>query len=128
MKRPDRARRPSRRAVLITDAERSPAEQLRSRQVRYVLMMSVRAMCLVLATVLAVAKVPLLWLWVPLCLVGMVVIPWLAVILANDRAPKAQYRLANRLHRAPAEPPAPAALPPDRVNGRVNGRTIDIDA
>ncbi|HET8657854.1 MAG TPA: DUF3099 domain-containing protein [Micromonosporaceae bacterium] len=120
-------RRPSRRAVLITDAERSPAEQLRSRQVRYVLMMSVRAMCLVLATVLAVAQVPLLWLWVPLCLVGMVVIPWLAVIIANDRAPQARYRLANRLRRAPAEQPAPVALPPAHADGRVNGRTIDID-
>lgn len=127
MKRPDRARRPSRRAVLITDAERSPAEQLRSRQVRYVLMMSVRAMCLVLATVLAVAQVPLLWLWVPLCLVGMVVIPWLAVILANDRAPKAQYRLANRLRRTHTEPPTPVALPPAHADGRVNGRTIDVD-
>lgn len=124
MKRGDRTRRPHRRAVLITDAERSPAEQLRSRQIRYVLMMSIRAMCLVLATVLAVAKVPLLWLWVPLCVVGMVVIPWLAVILANDRAPKAEYRLANRLRRTPAEPPAPTALPP----ARLNDRTIDIDA
>lgn len=103
--------RGAQRPVLITDAERSPGDQLRSRQIRYVLMMSIRAVCLVLATVLAVAKVPLLWLWVPLCLVGMVVIPWLAVILANDRPPKDQHRLMRRHHRPEAEPAPPRALP-----------------
>src|SRR5262245_61669127 len=119
----DEMKRAAQRPVLITDADRSPADQLRSRQIRYVLMMSVRAVCLVVATILAVARVPLLWLWVPLCLVGMVVIPWLAVILANDRPPKDQHRFVHRLHRH--EPPPHQALPPARSDD--DARTIDID-
>jgi hypothetical protein len=60
---------------------------------------------------------PPLWpLWLVLCIVGMVLLPWLAVILANDRPPKTKAeRLAanRRYHEA-----TPAALPsvaPDRV-------------
>src|SRR5207253_1476435 len=44
-----RAQRP----VLITDAEQSPAEELRRRQTRYIVMMLVRTACLILAAVLA---------------------------------------------------------------------------
>jgi hypothetical protein len=111
-----------RRPVLITDAEPSLDEQIRSRQIRYVVMMSIRALCLVLASVLVVVQVPLLWLWVTLCLVGMVVIPWLAVILANDRAPKEKYRLSHRLHRSHRDEPSPHALPP----AEHDHRTIDL--
>jgi len=111
-----------RRPVLITDAEPSLEEQIRSRQIRYVIMMSIRAMCLVLASVLVIAQVPLLWLWVSLCLVGMVVIPWLAVILANDRAPKEQYRLGHRRRRSHRDEHPPQALPP----ARDDNRTIDL--
>ena len=106
------------RPVVITNAERSPSDQLRSREIRYVLMMSVRAVCLVAAAVLVTAHAPLLWLWLPICGVGMVFVPWLAVILANDRPPKDRYRLVHKLHR-PAQPDAdPRALPsaaPPRV-------------
>jgi NADH:ubiquinone oxidoreductase subunit 6 (subunit J) len=65
-------------------------------------MMTVRACCLIVAAILAMLRVPLLALWAVLLLVGAVVLPWLAVILANDRAPKAEYRLANRLRRRAA--------------------------
>jgi len=116
-------KRGSQRPALITDAERSLDEQVRSRQIRYVLMMSIRALCLVLASLLTIAKVPLLWLWVPLCLVGMVVVPWFAVILANDRAPKEQHRLGHRLRRDQREEQLPRALPPAQSDGRV----IDVD-
>jgi hypothetical protein len=71
------------RPVLITNAARSQDEQLHSREVRYLLMMSVRALSLVAVVVLVGAHAPLLWLWVPICLVGMLVMPWMAVILAN---------------------------------------------
>ena len=81
-----------RRPVVITDAHQSPRDELRYRERRYVLMMSIRALCLVAAAVLVSAHAPLLWLWLPLCLFGMVVIPWLAVILANeDPAAFAEY-------------------------------------
>ncbi len=100
-----------RRPVLITDARRSPQEELRYREIRYVLMMSVRAVCLVVAAVLVSARAPLLWLWLPLCGVGMLVVPWLAVILANERLPKERWRLRRRAQSEPtralssAEPP-----------------------
>jgi uncharacterized membrane protein len=107
-----------RRPVVITDARRSPGEELRYREIRYVLMMSIRAVCLVIAAVLVSARAPLLWLWLPICGFGMVVVPWLAVILANDRLPKDRYRLVNRLRRrAPADDPnrALSSAEPPRV-------------
>jgi hypothetical protein len=110
------------RAVRITDAQRSRHDQLRSREFRYVIMMSIRAVCLIVATVLVTAHAPLLWLWIPICAVGMLVVPWLAVILANDRPPKDKYKLANKLHRQPPAPPeepegprAITAIDPSRI-------------
>jgi Flp pilus assembly protein TadB len=73
---------------VITDAEQSQDDQLHSREVRYVLMMSFRAVCVVAAAILVGTHAPLLWIWIPICLVGMVAVPWLAVILANDRPPR----------------------------------------
>jgi hypothetical protein len=66
--------------------------------------------------VLASTHVPLLPLWLVLCVVGMIFLPWFAVILANDRPPKPQYRLSNRLHgrrtdEAQANAIAPAQEP-----------------
>jgi Flp pilus assembly protein TadB len=110
-------RRPTHRPVLITDAERSQDDQLRTRQIRYVLMMSVRALCLVLAAVLVTLQVPLLALWVGLCLAGMVLLPWLAVILANDRPPKDRHRLRHHQHTPAQEDPR--ALPGPPAEGRV---------
>ena len=88
------------RPMRITDAAPSQAQQLRYRELRYVLMMSIRAVCLVMVVVLVSLHVPLLWLWVPILAIGMVVIPWLAVILANDRAPKQRHQPMNQ----PARP------------------------
>ncbi|MEH0823642.1 MULTISPECIES: DUF3099 domain-containing protein [unclassified Micromonospora] len=82
--------------ILITDASRSQDDQLSSRQKRYVLMMGIRVACVIVGAILVGAKAPLLWLWLPLCGVGMVLIPWLAVLLANDRPPKEQHRLAAK--------------------------------
>jgi Flp pilus assembly protein TadB len=115
--------------VLITDAERSPDDQLRSRQVRYITMMSVRAVCLVVAAVLVSSDAPLLWLWVPMCVVGMVLLPWLAVIIANDRPPKEKYRLSNRLRHAPTErgPQALPTQPAAPAEDRPSPRTIDAE-
>jgi hypothetical protein len=96
--------------LVITDAAQSPADDLRRRQTRYIVMMLVRAGCLVLAAVLAMAHVPLLALWVSLCLVGAVVLPWLAVILANNSGPRPEYKLANRFRRQAPQPPAQRAL------------------
>ncbi len=80
--------------VLITDAARSQDDQLRSRQIRYVSMMSVRAACLILGGVLISAQVPLLPVWLVLCALGMVFLPWAAVLIANDRPPKSKAERA----------------------------------
>lgn len=103
-------KRPVHRPVLITDAARSQEDQLRFRQIRYVVMMLARIVCLVVAAVLVMVRAPVLWLWLPLCGLGMIVIPWLAVVLANDRLPKERHRL--RRHRPQPSPDASHTLPP----------------
>jgi hypothetical protein len=104
------------RPVVITNAERSQDEQLHSREVRYILMMTLRALCLVAAAVLASVHAPLLWLWIPICLAGMVAVPWLAVILANDRTRPRRARLRDVRPAGPGEAlPAPRAVDPIRV-------------
>ena len=113
--------------MLITDAARSQQEELRSREIRYVLMMLIRAGCVVLGTVLVGLRAPMLWLWLPLCGVGMVLIPWLAVILANDRPPKERHRVVHRMRNGSA--PAPAALPAqEHLPAAETGRVIDHDS
>jgi len=97
--------------ILITDASRSQDDQLRSRQVRYIVMMSIRAVCVVAGAILVGTKAPLLWLWLPLCGVGMILIPWLAVLLANDRPPKDRHRFGARMRHQHLDDTPPRALP-----------------
>ncbi|MBO4206668.1 DUF3099 domain-containing protein [Micromonospora echinofusca] len=109
--------------ILITDAPRSQQDQLHSRQVRYVVMMSIRAVCVIAGAVLVIVEAPLLWLWLPLCGVGMILLPWLAVLIANDRPPKEEHRLVNRFRRRePAEPVTPALTAEERPH-----RIIDVE-
>ncbi|HZM74627.1 MAG TPA: DUF3099 domain-containing protein [Candidatus Limnocylindrales bacterium] len=104
--------------ILITDAKISQEEELRRRERRYILMMGLRALCLIVAAVLVMLKVPLLVVWLPVCGVGMVLLPWLAVILANDRPPKDKHRLKRyRENTAPTN-----ALP-----SQPHGKVIDSD-
>ncbi len=116
------------RPVLITDAERSQDDQLRSRQIRYATMMGLRIVFLVTAVLLAASKVPLLWLWLALCAAGMVLLPWMAVLIANDRPPKEEHRLRSKVHRRRA---ADAVESPSDARGitatRHGGRVIDAD-
>ncbi|MGI5215949.1 DUF3099 domain-containing protein [Plantactinospora sp. CA-290183] len=105
--------------ILITDAPRSQDDQLRTRQRRYIVMMSVRALCVVAGAILVGAKAPLLWLWLPLCAVGMVLIPWLAVLLANDRPPKEEHRFGARMRRRHLVETPPRALPAEERPHRV---------
>jgi hypothetical protein len=99
-------KRAANRPVVITDAETSRDDQLRARQIRYASMMGLRVVCLITGAVLAVQRVPLWWLWLPLCIAGMVLLPWMAVLVANDRPPKTEHTLAHRLRRRPAPDPA----------------------
>jgi hypothetical protein len=110
------------RPILITDARPSHDVQLRSRQVRYLVMMSIRAGCLVIGAILVGLDAPLLWLWLPVCGVGMILMPWLAVLVANDRPVKDEHRLANKFQRKHTVEAPPRALPTQHPP-----RTIDAE-
>ena len=107
--------------VLITDAARSQQDELRSRQRRYVIMMGTRAGCLILGAILISTKPPLLPVWLGLCVLGMVFLPWAAVLLANDRAPKKKSRRPGPVPSRPQR-----ALATDSAD-EVEHRTIDVE-
>jgi DUF3099 family protein len=110
------------RPVLITNAARSQDEQFRSRQIRYVTMMGLRAACLVAGAVLISVRPPLLGLWLVLCAAGMVFLPWAAVLIANDRPAKSKAeRAADKL----AERPQPALT--RHSAEQVEYLTIDVE-
>ena len=111
------------RSVLITDAARSQSDQLRSRQTRYVTMMSMRVACLILGAVLISVKPPLLPLWLSFCALGMVFLPWAAVLIANDRPPKEK---ASRPQPRSAAPAPQAVLMPESADD-LKRRTIDLE-
>ena len=105
------------RPVLITDAAEDPEREIRRREIRYVAMMLTRAGCLIGGAFIVVNKPPLWGLWAILCVIGMVLLPWMAVILANDRPPK------KHQHQPPTgEVPGQLSLPPAPTN-----RVIDSD-
>jgi Protein of unknown function (DUF3099) len=110
------------RPWLITDAARSQRDQLRSREIRYVTMMGLRLSCLIAGAVLISLKPPLLPLWLALCAAGMVLLPWMAVIVANDRLPMSKAE-RDKLRHARA---ASAALEQHSAEERTR-RTIDGD-
>jgi Flp pilus assembly protein TadB len=103
----------SRRAepVLITDAQPSLIEEHAARKRRYVLTMCVRALSLVLAAVVY-SSTHLLWLVLVLAALG-TVLPWIAVVMANDGPPKKKLQI----HRYNARP--------DRVLENPRSRVID---
>ena len=119
-----RYRSPTRKSPVarITDAAPSREAELRHREHRYILMMTIRAVCLILATVLVTAHVPYLVIWIPILLFGVLVLPWLAVILANERPRRDQYRYVARDQAASTMPTLTGPRPPGD-----GPRTIDVD-
>jgi len=81
--------------VLITDAAEDPEREVRRREIRYVAMMLTRAACLIGAAWLVVARPPLWGLWAICCGSAMVLLPWFAVLIANDRPPKKRGEAAT---------------------------------
>lgn len=67
-------------AVRITTAASSRNEDIAARQKRYLWSMSLRSACFVGAVVAALAG--LTWLW-PFLIAGAIVLPYIAVVLAN---------------------------------------------
>jgi len=109
------------RPALITDAARSQSEQLRSREIRYVTMMGLRAGCLVLGAILLSLRPPLLALWLILCAAGMVLLPWAAVLIANDRPAR------TRAERSAAKARRTRIMIEAQAAEQTRNRTIDAD-
>ncbi|WP_308170224.1 DUF3099 domain-containing protein [Acrocarpospora catenulata] len=65
----------------MTDAQPSLSEDIRKREIAYVIKMSIRVICLILAV-----AVPAPWPIRLLFIAGAVLLPYLAVIGANERA------------------------------------------
>ena len=80
-----RSRRPE--PVLITEAAPSLADQQSARKRRYAITMAIRGVALVFAAVFYQT----VWLMIILAILG-TVLPWIAVIMANDRPPKPRTR------------------------------------
>jgi hypothetical protein len=72
------------RPVLITDAQRSADEELASRQRRYTITMLIRIPLIVGGAILAAQHLVVLGVIVVLLSVPL---PWVAVLIANDRPP-----------------------------------------
>jgi hypothetical protein len=73
--------------VLITGAPPSPRAELDYRMKRYAITMGIRIVCLILAAVFY----KVIWLW-PIFALGAIALPWVAVVLANDRLPRKATR------------------------------------
>jgi hypothetical protein len=96
--------------VLITEAEPSLDEQFNARREKYAIMMGTRALCLVLAAVFYRT-----WWLLAFFIVGAVVLPWMAVLIANDRPPKK----ANKVNRYSGHPDPGRAIEGPSGSSRV---------
>jgi Protein of unknown function (DUF3099) len=74
--------------VLITEAEPSLDDQLSARRNKYLVMMLIRIVCLIAAAVFY--RTPVL---LAIFVAGAVVLPWIAVLVANDRPPKKSQKV-----------------------------------
>jgi Flp pilus assembly protein TadB len=81
--------------VLITEAEPSLADQHAFRKKRYAITMGIRIVFIVLAA----AFYQVVWLMLIFAVLG-TVLPWIAVVMANDRPPKKRLHV-NRYDARP---------------------------
>jgi len=81
--------------VVITEAAPSLLVQHQARKRRYITTMAVRAVCLILATVFYQT----LWVMAVFAILA-IILPWVAVMVANDRPPKKSLD-AHRLRTEP---------------------------
>ncbi len=72
-------------AVRITTAPSNRSEEIATRQRRYLVSMSIRTVCFVAAIVTALAGIG--WLW-PIFIAGALILPYVAVVMANAQAPR----------------------------------------
>ncbi|MHA3703309.1 DUF3099 domain-containing protein [Jatrophihabitans sp. YIM 134969] len=98
---------PGERPVLITDVGESPEAEYNRRRRRYGAMMAGRVVCIIGAFVVG-SIYHNIWLAL-ICVAGAAVLPWAAVLIANDRLPKAERERMARDRRAAT--PGLTALP-----------------
>jgi hypothetical protein len=107
--------------VLITDAARSYEDDLAARKRRYAIMMGLRVPCMVLAAVFY--QIP--WLAVTL-LVLSIPLPWMAVLVANDRLPRKREEVSRyQADRRSLEARAHPVIDAPRVGPVVDGTVVD---
>ncbi|QHC01949.1 DUF3099 domain-containing protein [Epidermidibacterium keratini] len=92
-------KRDSVRPHLVTSAPQSREEEFAARKRRYVLTMASRAILLVVALLCATVSI---WLAIGVGIIS-AILPWIAVVMANEGPPKSSpYYRAGR-DRAPAD-------------------------
>lgn len=104
------------RTHLVTGAAVSRADEQRHRQRRYLLTMAARLVLLIVAAIMARYNMPL---GISIGVLS-AVLPWFAVVMANDRPPKSSKRF-----RAADPGPAERALPSARSDS--DRRVITAD-
>lgn len=114
------------KATLITSAEPSLTEQFNARRKKYVIMMSTRVLCLILAA--SFYHIP--WL-MGIFVAGAVVLPWAAVLVANDRPPKQASKLSRfkpgaRMSDHQIAPATTTALPRGAA-AQEGARVVDME-
>ncbi len=93
----ERVREPE--AVRITSAAASRNDDIATRQKRYLFSMAVRTLCFVGAIIASLAGVH--WLW-PILIVGAVLLPYVAVVMANAVTTKDDgFALVDQASRRP---------------------------
>lgn len=104
------------RPVLITEAPVNADEEFDHRRKRYLLMMTIRAICIIgAASTFRVSG----W-FAAVFVVAALVLPWSAVLIANDRPPKRELRFrrflggsaSGRQELTSTEPAKPTEQPP----------------
>jgi hypothetical protein len=98
--------------VLVTDAPRSYLEELAVRKRRYGILMAFRIPCLLVAATLY--HIP--WLAVTFLALS-IPLPWMAVLIANDRLPRSASRAERPSRRSDAR-----AIQPGNNLGELAGR------
>ncbi|MGH3520556.1 MAG: DUF3099 domain-containing protein [Haloechinothrix sp.] len=90
MSRSDNGRQPTDAPVLITEAALSYEEQHAARKRKYMIMMGARFPCLVLAGIFHQTW----WLALGFILLS-IPLPWMAVLIANDRPPRKSEKVSR---------------------------------
>ena len=109
---------PAAEPVLITTAAESSADEYDRRRKKYAIMMSLRALA-----VIAAASTYRVSLWLAMAfVVAGTILPWCAVLIANDRPAK-----KRRPTPPPYRPPgSERALPPGRGGPVEDDRIVDL--